>query len=194
MPVEKDPLPAVVVCHPHPLYGGDMLNSIVIAICRELSRHSIAALRFNFRGVGNSDGNFGGGISEQDDIKAALDHVLSSPTIDAEKIGLAGYSFGAGVACSVALQDERIGHLALVSPALPPTNWEGLKGYGKAKLLIVGDADFYVPLVKFQEQIDEIADPKQYHVVNGADHFWWGYELEVARQVADFFTAGFVQV
>jgi alpha/beta superfamily hydrolase len=68
-----------------------------------------------------------------------------------------------------------------------------LKGYGKAIFLIIGDADFYVPLEPFQERIDEIAEPKQYQVVSGADHFWWGYELEVARQVAGFFAAGFAQ-
>jgi alpha/beta superfamily hydrolase len=193
LPPGREPFLAVVVCHPHPLYGGDMLNNIVMAICQELSRHSVAAFRFNFRGVGNSGGSFGGGVAEQEDVRAALDHVLSSTAIKAEKIGLAGYSFGAGVACSVALQDERISRVALVSPTLSATNWEGLKGYGKAIFLIIGDADFYVPLEPFQERIDEIAEPKQYQVVSGADHFWWGYELEVARQVAGFFAAGFAQ-
>jgi alpha/beta superfamily hydrolase len=66
------PFPGVVVCHPHPLHGGDMSNNVISAICETLAKHSIAALRFNFRGVGNSEGEFGGGYQEQDDIAAAL--------------------------------------------------------------------------------------------------------------------------
>ena len=193
LPRGNGSLPSIVVCHPHPLYGGDMLNNVVIAICQALSRHSIAAFRFNFRGVGNSGGTFGGGIAEQEDVKAALAFILSTPDIDAKRIGLAGYSFGASVALPVALQDERVDLLAVVSPALSDSGWEQLKVYHKSKFLIVGDADFVIPLERFQRHIQNIADPKQYHVVSGADHFWWGYEEEVAQKVTQFFVAGFNQ-
>ena len=64
LPRGKPPFPVIVVCHPHPLHGGDMHNNVVITICRELPRNSIAAFRFNFRGVGNSGGSFGEGIAE----------------------------------------------------------------------------------------------------------------------------------
>ncbi|MFC2071751.1 alpha/beta hydrolase [Chloroflexota bacterium] len=194
LPQGRGPFPGVVVCHPHPLYGGNMLNNIVTAICQALFRHSVAAFRFNFRGVGGSGGAFGGGIAEQEDVKAALNFLLSTPDIDAKRIGLAGYSFGTSVALSVALQDERVGLLALVSPALSDSGWEQLKGYHKSKFLIVGDADFIIPQERFQQHIKDIADPKQYQVVSGADHFWWGYEEEVAQKVAQFFVAGFSQV
>jgi len=171
-----------------------MLDNIVVAICQALSRHSIAAFRFNFRGVGNSGGEFGGGITEQEDVKAALAFILSTPDIGAKRIGLAGYSFGAGVAVPVALQDERVNLLALVSPALSDSSWEQLEGYKKSKFLIVGGADFFIPLERFQQHVKDIADPKQYQVVSGADHFWWGYEEEVAQKVTRFFVAGFSQV
>ncbi len=171
-----------------------MLNNIVTAICQALPRHSVAAFRFNFRGVGSSGGAFGGGIAEQEDVKAALAFVLSTLDIDTKRIGLAGYSFGAGVALPVALQDERVSLLALVSPALSDSGWEELKGYHKAKFLIVGDADFVIPLQRFQSHIKDIADPKQYQIVSGADHFWWGYEEEIAEKVTQFFIAGFNQV
>ena len=193
LPQGNGPFPSIVVCHPHPLYGGDMLNNVVIAICQALSRHSIIAFRFNFRGVGNSGGAFGGGIAEQEDVKAALAFILSTPDIDAKRIGLAGYSFGASVALPVALQDERVDLLAVVSPALSDSGWEQLEEYHKSKFLIVGDADFVIPLERFQQHIQNIADPKQYHVVSGADHFWWGYEEEVAQKVTQFFVAGFNQ-
>ncbi len=191
LPQGRGPFPSVVVCHPHPLYGGDMLNNVVSAICQALPQRSVAAFRFNFRGVGNSEGAFGGGIAEQEDVKAALAFVLSNPDTDTKRIGLAGYSFGSSVALPVALQNERVGLLALVSPALSDSGWEQLKGYHKSKFLIVGDADFVIPLEQFQQHIKDMADPKQYRVVSGADHFWWGYEEEVAQKVTQFFVSVF---
>jgi len=190
-PQGRVPFPSVVVCHPHPLYGGNMLNYIVITICQALSWHSIAAFRFNFRGVGRSEGEFGGGIAEQEDVKTALDFLLSTPDIDTERIGLVGYSFGASVALPVAFQDERVSLLALVSPALSDSGFEQLKGYHKAKLLIVGDADSFISLERFQQHIKDIAAPKQYQVVSGADHSWCGYEEEVAQKITRFFSTGF---
>ena len=194
LPRGKGPFPSVVVCHPHPLYGGDMSNNVVVAICQALPRQSITAFRFNFRGVGNSGGAFGGGIGEQEDVKAALAFALSSPDIDTKRIGLVGYSFGASVALPVALQDEQVSLLALVSPALSDTGWEQLRGYHKSKFLIVGDTDFVIPLERFQQYISDIPDPNQYQVVSGADHFWLGHEEEVAQKVTQFFAAGFSQV
>ncbi len=191
LPQGRGPFPSVLVCHPHPLYGGNMLNNIVIAICQALPRHSIAAFRFNFRGVGNSGGAFGGGVAEQEDVKAALAFILSAPDIDSKRIGLAGYSFSARVVLPVAIQDERVNLLALVSPALSDSGWAQLKGCRKSKFLIVGDADSFIPLESFQQHINGIVDPGQYQVVSGADHFWWGYEEEVAEKVSQFFVAGF---
>jgi len=194
LPEGEGPFPGVVVCHPYPPGGGDMLNNIVVAICQALSRHSVAAFRFNFRGVGGSEGSFGEGIAEQEDVKAALDFVLSTPHIDTKRIGLAGYSFGAMVALPVALQDERVSLLALVSALLSDSNWEQLKRYDKPKLCVVGDADQMLSLERFHQHTKDVPHSEQYQVVSGADHFWWGYEEEVAQKVSRFFVAGFNQV
>ena len=91
-----------------------MSNNVVFAIFQVLAQRSIAAFRFNFRGVGKSEGDFGEGITEQEDVKAALAFISTTPDIDQKRTGLAGYSFGAGVALPVALQDERVNLLALV--------------------------------------------------------------------------------
>jgi len=193
-PETSSPTPAVVVCHPHSLYGGNMSNNVVLAICQALAQRSVTAFRFNFRGAGQSEGTFGGGITEQEDIKAALSFVASTQDIDQNKIGLAGYSFGAGVAAPVAAQDSRVKLLALVSPALSDSAWEQLKDYKVPKLLISGQHDSVIPAAQFQKHLEDIAQPKQGEVMPGPDHFWMGYEDELARKVVQFFVAGFSSV
>ena len=190
-PESTGPFPAVIVCHPHPLHGGNMSNNIVFFICQALAQQAIAALRFNFRGVRKSGGTFGGGIDEQEDVRAALAFALSTPNIDQKRIGLAGYSFGTSVIVPVAVGDERVKLLALVSPALSDSGWEQLKGYTKPKFLIVGENDSVIPRQQFRQQVKDIPEPKQYQVISGADHFWGGFEEEVAQKVTRFFVAGF---
>jgi alpha/beta superfamily hydrolase len=184
-PDEKGSPPAVVVCHPHPLYGGSMSSNVVFGICQALAEKGIAALRFNFRGVGQSQGEYGEGIGEQDDVRAALDFVLATENIDKERIGLAGYSFGGGVALPVALRDERVKRLALISPALDEGGWEALKHYAKPCFVIAGENDFVVPMKRLLKLAGEM--PEKYLIVAGADHFWGGHEKEVAEKVVAFF-------
>ena len=191
LPEENGPFPGVVACHPHPLYGGNMQNNVVTAICQALTRNSIAALRFNFRGVGNSEGRFGGGIAEQEDVRSALAFLMSAAGIGGGRVGLVGYSFGATAAFPVALQDEKVGPLALVSPYLSDSAWEQLQGYRRLKLVVVGDADSIIPLQRFRKYVSDTAESEEYHIVPGADHFWWGHEEELAQRVARFFAASF---
>jgi uncharacterized protein len=190
LPEGKIPFPVVVICHPHPLYGGDMDNNVVMAICSALAKDSIAALRFNFRGVGNSGGKYSEGLDEQDDVKAALDYILKLPEINKNKIGLAGYSFGGMVALSVAITDNRVKQLALISPALKGKGWNQFKEYTKPKLVIVGDAD---DMVSFQPFRHLFGNAKQYQTVTGADHFWIGKESEISTRIVPFFHECFLQ-
>jgi alpha/beta superfamily hydrolase len=93
------------------------------------------------------------------------------------------------VALPVALQDDGVSLLALISPPLADSAWEQLKGYAKPKLLMVGSADAFVPAREFQQCAQDMPEPKQYFVIPGADHFWWGYEKELAQKVSRFFSA-----
>ena len=190
-PLVTEPSPAVIVCHPHPLYGGSMSSSTVLAICQTLARYSITAFRFNFRGVGKSGGEYGGGIDEQEDVKAALDLITLTSGIDRERIGLAGYSFGAGVGVPVAVRDERVSLLAMVSPALLDSGWQQLKECSKPKFMISGSHDFIIPPQQLEQYVRDTPELREFEVISGANHFWQGYEDEVADKVARFFANGF---
>jgi alpha/beta superfamily hydrolase len=184
LPDSQQKFPAAVVCHPHPLYGGDMDNNVVVTVCEALVENSTAALRFNFRGVGMSGGTSGGGFKEQGDVKAVLDYLRSRQNIDSDRIGLVGYSFGGSVAFLVAREDTRIRKLALVSPAIDESDWQDLSNYVGAKLVLVGDADTVVSFARVKKYFTANQD---FQVITGADHFWWGYESELIQRIGKFF-------
>ncbi|MBW2176774.1 MAG: alpha/beta hydrolase, partial [Deltaproteobacteria bacterium] len=103
----------VVITHPHPQYGGDMYNPVVESIGHVYQQKGITTLRFNFRGVGLSDGSYGDGIGEQEDVLAAV-ACLKKQGVD--DIDLAGYSFGAWVNAHIEAGAGPISTLIMVSP------------------------------------------------------------------------------
>lgn len=176
--------PGVVLCHPHPLYGGNMDNSVVLAVSEALVAFGIAGLRFNFRGVGHSGGSFDSGIGEQDDAMSAISFLLQCGEIDTSRIGIMGYSFGGMVALEVGGRAGDIRAMAAVSPVINPG---ALKNCQKPKYIVSGSEDDLVPLASIRSGVAEMAEPKRLEVVSGADHFWWGYLDEMALKVAGFF-------
>jgi hypothetical protein len=183
--------PAVVVCHPHPVYGGSMNNNVTMAISSALAGRSIIVLMFNFRGVGGSQGSFGGGVAEQEDVKAALSWIAFQAGVDANKMALAGYSFGAAVALPVACSDARVKAMALISPPLEQPQGLQLRDCTKPKLVICGSEDYLVLPMNVDPIMREAAEPKQFEVIDGADHFWWSFEKQMAEKVAEFFSRSF---
>lgn len=179
--------PAVIICHPHPLNGGSMSNTVVRKLGEVLVNRSIVALMFNYRGVGKSEGSYGGGIGEQDDLVAALDFIGTREDVDQERIGTAGYSFGASVALPVASRDDRVKALAMISPALNSTFIPYLKKYNRPKLFISGTKDNLFLPENVTAWSNEAAEPKQLELIEGADHFWFGREGDVAEKVTDYF-------
>src|SRR5260221_12409425 len=89
---------AAVVCHPHPMYGGSMYNNVVDAMLAAMWQLGYATLRFNFRGVGASEGEHDGGIGEDDDAASAIAFLRSQPGVRKGEAVMAGYSFRATVA------------------------------------------------------------------------------------------------
>lgn len=189
LPGGDGPFSAVAVCHPHPLYGGDMQNSVVEAVCHALAAASTAAFRFNFRGVGLSQGEHAGGIGEREDLVAALAFLQSIDKVNPGSIGLVGYSFGTMVAVPVAFRDERVKALALVSPVLKDTEWEQLGSCAFPKLLVCGSEDEFISSREVQRMASGLLGPSKCQIIAGADHFWCDYEGEVAQRVASFIEA-----
>jgi alpha/beta superfamily hydrolase len=175
------PAPGVVVCHPHPQYGGDMDNNVVLAACRALTDRGIAALRFNFRGVGRSDGAFDHGKGERDDVRAALSQLSDQPEVDAKRVGLIGYSFGATVAAEVA--GGQLRGFALISP---PIAFGDLRvDWDCPALVLGGDQDPLAPADRLRV-VAERADV-ELRIVSGADHSWWGFEDDLGEALGEFF-------
>jgi len=187
LPEGNGPFPAVVVCHPHPQYGGSMENNVVNAICEALVKQSIAAFKFNFRGVGGSQGSFGVDREMQSDVTAAIAYLTTQKAVDPDRVGLAGYSAGAAWGLAVAYQDPRIKALAGISPPLSLFDFSILKDCRKPKFMLAGSQDEYVKVEELQDFCRTLAEPKECEIIDGADHFWWGYETVMAEKVADFF-------
>jgi uncharacterized protein len=177
------PFPAVAVCHPHPLYGGDMNNYVVVAVCQALAEAGIGSLRFNYRGVGRSEGRYGDGLGERADAAAALAHLRQLAAVDQDKVGIIGYSFGATVALAAA--DERVAAVAAISLLSFDQGVPDL-AIRCPTLLISGEQDEIAPAASLSALATTIGPHCQMTVVRGADHFWWGYEKELAGVVAEF--------
>ena len=109
-------MPGVVICHPHPLYGGNMDNNVVLAVSFALAEQGFATIRFNFRGVGNSEGEHTKGEQEYQEVLGALDLLKSWPGVNGGKPGLVGYSFGTGIILGSAEVQKKAKSIALVSP------------------------------------------------------------------------------
>jgi len=179
--------PGAVVCHPHPLYGGTMDNNVVRGVSDALLRGGFAVLRFNFRGVGGSGGEHGDGRAEAEDVAAALAHLADVPAVDASRLALVGYSFGAAVGLPVGAADSRVQALAAVAPPLAILPLNDLAGCAKPKLAVAGSADAYCPARAFERWYEGLGAPRKCVILPGADHFLVGREGEVGRAVVDFF-------
>ena len=186
LPIGSPPFPAAVICHPHPQMGGDMENSVVVAVCREMSARGWAALRFNFRGKGRSEGSFDGGRGELDDVAGAIDYLCAQEDVESDRLAVAGYSFGAGVGLRHAAQDSQVRFL--VGIALPQDHYDDpfLDADTRPKLFIVGGRDPWAPRDELQAYIERLQPLKLLNVVEGSDHFFGGREGEVAAIVANW--------
>ncbi len=176
--------PAAVVCHPHPLYGGSMFNNVVDAILAAMWQAGFATLRFNFRGVGASEGEHDGGPGEVDDAVAAMAFLLSQPGVRKEGAVMAGYSFGAMVAVSAGYERAEIARIVAVAIPLAMADARIPEGACKPVLLVSGDRDSYSPVAGLRALRSKIGDSGRLEIVSGTDHFFGGREAELSRVIA----------
>src|SRR5215203_3867936 len=176
---------AVVFAHPHPRHGGTMHTKAVYRATKALAGLGCAVLRFNFRGVGGSEGTFDNAVGELGDFSAGLDFMASRyPGTD---LWAAGFSFGAYVALTAGNRDDRVSTLFGIAPALHMYDFSGLAASGKAKYFVQGERDELCPLADLQAFFASLPPPKQLVVVPGANHLFNGQVEEVGRAITRMF-------
>lgn len=171
MPRDAAPRGVVVVCHPHPLYGGSMQNKVVTTLAQSAGEAGCAALRFNFRGVGDSEGIHDGGKGEVDDVLAAL--AEAAEWLPGQPLLLAGFSFGGAMAVRAA-ERHAVAQLTTIAPALNYWGGERVTGPACPWLLIHGDADDVVDCDDTLRRAREAQQPPDIHVLPGVGHFFHG--------------------
>ncbi len=176
--------PAAVACHPHPMYGGSMHNNVVDAILAAMWQAGYATLRFNFRGVGGSEGEHDDGPGEVDDALAAMSYLLTQPGVRKEGAAMTGYSFGAMVALSAGYERAEIARIVAVALPLAMADARVPAGASKPLLLVSGDRDSYSPVAGLQALASKIGGSARLEIIAGADHFFGGLEAELSRVIA----------
>jgi alpha/beta superfamily hydrolase len=180
--------PGAVVCHPHPMYGGSMYNNVVDAILDALWRAGYATLRFNFRGVGASEGEHDGGPGEVDDAVAATTFMLAQPGVRKRGFVMAGYSFGAMVGVSAGYERADVARIIAVALPIAMADVRIPEHPTKPILLVSGDVDSYSPASGVKALNEKIGDSARAEIIAGADHFFGGREAELSRVIADALT------
>ena len=175
---------AGVVCHPHPLYGGSMYNNVVDAALEAMWSLEWATLRFNFRGVGDSEGEHGGGEGEADDAAAAVQFLMSETGAEPSKAVLAGYSFGAMAAMRAAPRIANLGALALIALPIRMIDGAALDDCKGPIILAAGTHDDYCPAAQLETVHKRLGSRAQIRIIDGADHFFGGCEQELTAALA----------
>jgi alpha/beta superfamily hydrolase len=173
-----------VICHPHPQYGGSMYNNVVDAALEAFWESQFATLRFNFRGVGESEGSYGGGQGEAQDAAAAVSFMREQTAMRAAPIILAGYSFGAGAAWRAAPQAGTLEAMVLIAAPLQMMDTGSIPS-AQNLLLIGGSEDSFCPAAGLEELCARIGKNASFRIIEGADHFFGGYEEEVRAALTE---------
>jgi uncharacterized protein len=181
MPREGPPRAACAFCHPHPLGGGTMANSVVFRAARGLQLAGLAVLRFNFRGVGKSEGVHDGNGGEEGDLRAAIDHLEKE--LPGVELWAGGFSFGARTAASYARTDERIVRLVLVALPVGAYDVSFLREVKKPGYVLMAGKDEFGTLETLQMRFPDLYSGLETDEIPDVDHFFQGQTTEVQERV-----------
>lgn len=174
-------MPAAILCHPQPA-STDMNDPLLLALARELVQHEVLTLRFNFRGVGRSEGEQTDGRFEPLDLAGAVTYLLQQPKVNQEKLCVIGHAFGAYVALTYAPFDPRVRTVVAISLPLFRVSKGFAEKYDKPKLFVTGEFDEVSPRHKLEPFIAALPGRRGLKVITGARHLMHGYE-DVAADV-----------
>jgi alpha/beta superfamily hydrolase len=175
----SEPIAVAVICHPHPLHGGTLTNKVVHQLAKTFSEMGAVSVRFNFRGVGESDGEYDNGRGEVEDLVAVAK--WAQQRWQGLPLWLGGFSFGGVIALKGAQRMEPR-KLVTVAPAINYIPAESLQSIGADWLLIQGEDDDIVPTVQVKKWIESLEVQPKFGSVAGAGHFFHG-RLTALRQV-----------
>ena len=176
----------MVICHPHPLYGGTMDNKVVTTLVKAGNELGMHALRFNYRRVGHSEGKFGNAIGECDDLQAVI-HWLETQYLHFRLV-LCGFSFGAYIAAKVTADRGDVKALLTIAPAVLHYDFNGLDTIHCPWFLIQGDADEVVPPQSVYDWLEKTSQTVQRIDFPAAGHFFHGRLVELRETVKTCFT------
>ena len=181
----RPPKAAVVFAHPLPTEGGTMHTKAVFQGTKGLVGIGCAVLRFNFRGVGKSEGAFDEGRGERDDFRAALDFMAARyPGVP---LWAAGFSFGSNVALEVGAADDRVSVLIGIAPPVTRENYAfpNTLASTKPKFFVQGSEDELCSIEGMWSFYGKLPEPKELVVIDGADHLFTGQTPEVGEALQD---------
>jgi hypothetical protein len=180
---EGEPRAVAVFGHPHPLHGGTMHTKALYQAAKAMPRIGVAALRFNFRGVGRSTGTFDSGPGEKDDFRAALSFVEERfPDLP---IWTAGMSFGSWIALSVGAEDPRVSLLLAIAPPVDRYDFGALKMCTLPKFIVHGESDELISIKEIRKFYAQLPEPKELVTIEDANHLFEGKTSMVGDAVED---------
>jgi uncharacterized protein len=183
--------PIALLLHPHPQHGGTMNNKVVYTLYHAFVRQGFSALRFNFRGVGRSQGSFARGEGELSDAASALDW-LQGYNANASACWIGGFSFGAWIGMQLLMRRPEIDGFISVAPPANLYDFGFLAPCPSSGLIIHGDKDHLVPLESVQKLINKLMHQRDitidFRLVKGADHFFQSRLEELDEEVEDYLT------
>ena len=186
---KKPDAPIAIVLHPHPLHGGNMNNRVVFIMFNNFVERGFSVLRFNFRGVGRSQGAFDNGVGELSDAAYAFDWMQQFNS-NSPFCWIGGYSFGALISMQLMMRRPEIEGFVSISPPAGTEDFSFLAPCPSSGLIIHGDKDTHVPLDAVKKLAQKLDGQKNISVnlgiVKGADHFYKDNMDNLSKEVASY--------